>query len=223
MAIQKAEIKLKVNGKTHNTYLATPDGGGPGVMVLPSWWGLKPYFKLMCDRLAGQGYTALALDYYDGQVGTTIYETKVLQASVESDPEILGGMVKAAKDHLTSLGKGQSIAMLGFSMGADWSLLTAAKEPDVAATVLFYGHWSPDFSKMKSKVQGHFADADEWQPLDGVRETEQNMKAAKVDVTFYVYPGTAHWFMEEDRPEYNPAAAALAWERTLQFLKQELR
>ena len=63
MSIQKSEIKLEVNGKPLNTYLASSSSGGPGVLVLPSWWRLKPFFKRVCDRLAGQGYTALALDY----------------------------------------------------------------------------------------------------------------------------------------------------------------
>lgn len=223
MSIQKSEIELDVTGKPLNAYLASPAGGGPGVLVLPSWWGLKPYFKEVCDRLAEQGYTALAPDYYQGRVGKTIDETKALQQEVEGDPAVMGAMVKTAKDHLASLRPGEPIGMVGFSMGTDWALITAAKEPGIAATVLFYGGWSPDFSNMTSKVLGHYAETDEWVPLDNVKEMEQDMKAAGVDVTLHFYPGTAHWFMEEDRPEYDPAAASLAWERTLEFLKQTLR
>jgi carboxymethylenebutenolidase len=223
MSIQKSEIKLDANGKPLNAYLASPSGGGPGVLVLPSWWGLKPYFKQVCDRLAEQGYTALALDYYHGRVGNTIDEAKALQEEVESDQDLMGAMVKTAKDHLASLRTGKPIGLLGFSMGTDWAVITAAKEPDVAATVLFYGGWSVDFSKMKSKVLVHCAETDEWFPFDRAKEMEQDMQAAGVDVTLYFYPGTAHWFMEEDRPEYDPDAASLAWERTLEFLNQSLR
>src|SRR5690349_16320853 len=131
MAIQKSEIKLDANGKQINSYLASPSDGGPGVLVLPSWWGLKPYFKQVCDRLAEEGYTALALDYYQGRIGTTIEETQALQQEVESDPDVMGAMVKAAKDHLVSLRPGQSIGILGFSMGTDWAVITAANEPDI--------------------------------------------------------------------------------------------
>jgi carboxymethylenebutenolidase len=224
MSIQKSEIKLDLNGKPLNAYLASPSRGRLGVLVLPSWWGLKPFFKQVCDRLAERGYTALAPDYYDGRIGTTIDEAKALQQEAESDLEAMGAMVQTAKDHLASLRTGEPIGVLGFSMGTDWAVMAAANASDIAATVLFYGYYSYglDFSHMKSKVLGHYAEMDEWQPFDGAKEMEQKMKAAGVDVRLHVYPGTAHWFMEEDRPEYDPAAASLAWERTLEFLKQSL-
>jgi carboxymethylenebutenolidase len=190
--------------------------------VLPSWWGLKPFFKQVCDQLAEHGYTALAPDYYHGRVGKTIGEAKALQEEVESDLDAMGAMIKAAKDHLVSLRPDKPVGIVGFSMGTDWAVITAAKEPDVAATVLFYGGWSMDFSKMKSKVLGHYAETDEWVPFEQAKEMEQNMKAAGVDVTLHLYPGVAHWFVEEDRPEYDPAAASLAWERTFDFLKKNL-
>jgi len=222
MSIQKSEIKLDVNGKPVNAYLASPSGGGPGVLVLPSWWGLKPFFKGVCDQLAEHGYTAFAPDYYNGRIGNTIDEAKVLQEEAEGDFEAMGALIKAAKDHLASLRMGEPIAIVGYSMGTDWAVMTAAKEPDVAGTVLFYGGWSVDFSKMKSKVLGHYAEIDEWCPFEKAKEMEQNMKTVGVDVTIHLYPGVAHWFMESDRPEYDPAAASLAWERTLEFLKRSL-
>jgi carboxymethylenebutenolidase len=222
MPIQKSEIKLDVSGKAVRAYLASPSNDSPGILVLPAWWGLKPFFKQICDKLAEHGYTTLGLDYYNGRVGTTIDEAKTLQQEAEGDFDAMSAMVKAAKDHLVSLRPGKPIGTLGFSMGTDWALITAAKEQDVAATILFYGGWSTDFSKMKSKVLGHYAETDEWAPFEQVKEMEQNMKAASVDVTLHFYPGTAHWFMEEDCPEYDSTASALAWERTIQFLKKNL-
>jgi carboxymethylenebutenolidase len=223
MSIQKSEIKFDANGKEVNAYLASPSNGGPGILVLPSWWGLKPVFKQVCDRLAERGYAALALDYYDGRVANTIDEATALQQEAEGDPDAMGAMVWAAKDHLISLRPGEPIGIVGFSMGTDWAILTAANQPDVAAIVLFYGGWSTDFSKMRSKVLGHYAETDEWVPLEQVTDMEQNMKAAGVDVTIHLYPGAAHWFMESDRPEYDSAAAQLGWDRTFEFLKMSLR
>lgn len=223
MSIQTSEIKLEKNGKPLNGYLASPPNGGPGILVLPSWWGLKPCFKQACDQLAGQGYTVFGLDYYNGRLGSTVDEAKILQQEVESDLDAMEAMVKLAKDHLTSLRADRPIGILGFSMGTDWAVITAANEPDVAATVLFYGGYDPDFSKMKSRVLGHYAETDEWFPFDRAKAMEQKMKAAGVDVTLQYYPGVAHWFMESDRPEYNLESAKLAWERTLEFLASTLQ
>jgi len=222
MSLQKSEIKLEANGKPLNAYLVSNSSGGPGVLVLPSWFGLKPYFKQVCNRLAEHGYTALALDYYQGRVASTVGEADRLSSKAESDLDAMAAMVKAAKDHLASLRRDKPVAIIGFSMGTDWAVITAANEPDVAAIVLFYGGWIGDFSNMKSRVLGHYAERDEYQSPQRTIGMVENLKTAGVDVTIYNYPGTAHWFMEEDRPEYYPSAASLAWERTLQFLKQSL-
>ena len=79
--------------------------------------------------------------------------------------------------------------------------------------------------RLKSEDAGeliHYAETDEWFPLERAKEMEQSMKDAGVDVNLHIYPGTAHWFMEEDRPEYDPAVASLAWDRTLEFLQRSL-
>ncbi len=222
MSINSSDVKIDVSGKLLNLYRALPATGGPGVLVLPAWWGLNSFFKQVCDRLAASGYTAIAPDYYDGRVGTSIEETKILQQKVESDFDSMRVAIKAAKDYLAALRSGEPIAVIGFSMGTDWAIITAANEADVAATVLFYGGWTADFSQMKSKVIGHYAETDEWVPFDQILEMESSMKSAGVDVTLHRYPKTAHWFMESDRPEYDHTAATIAWERTLEFLAQML-
>jgi len=220
MSIQTSNIELKVNGKTTNVYLAAPQNGGPGVLVLHAWWGLKPFFKQVCDQLAGQGFTALAPDLYQGRIAATIDEAKALME--QRDSELMGDIVKAAKDHLISLRADKPISVLGFSMGAAWSLDVASYEPNVAAAVIFYGASDADFSKVNAKVLGHFAEVDEWEPIEYVRKMEADMKAAGVDVTLHTYPKTGHWFVEEDRPEYDSASALLAWSRTYEFLKKNL-
>lgn len=220
MAIRTSDIQLKVNDKIANAYLASPANGGPGVLVLHAWWGLKPFFKQTCDQLAAQGFTALAPDLYQGRIAKTIDEAKALLE--QRDSELMGNIVKAAKDHLTALHPGQPVAVLGFSMGAAWSLVVAEDDPDVSAAVLFYGAGEADFSKVKAKILGHYAEVDEWEPLEYVRAMEADMKTAGLDVKLHIYPKVGHWFVEEDRPEYDSASALLAWSRTYEFLKKNL-
>jgi len=221
MSIQKSEIKLEVNGQPVNAYLAAPKDGGPGVLVLHAWWGLKPFFKQLCDRLAEQGYVALAPDLRNGEIAETIEAAKELMQ--KSDGQFIGDIVMAAKDYLRDLTKGK-IGLVGFSMGAGWALIVASTKPEqIAATVLFYGNEDADYGKITSKVMGHYSDNDEWEPNEYVEKTFGEMKSAGVDATLHIYPGVAHWFMEDDRPEYDPAAAALAWDRTFEFLRMSLR
>ncbi|HEX9840052.1 MAG TPA: dienelactone hydrolase family protein [Anaerolineales bacterium] len=220
MSIRKSEIKLDVNGQPANAYLAAPEKFGPGVLVLHAWWGLKPFFKKVCDQLAAQGFTALAPDLYQGRLAKTVEEAKVLLD--QRDFELMGDTAKAAKDYLVSLNTSKPIGVLGFSMGASWALIVSANEPDIAAAVLFYGSDGVDFTPVQAKVLGHYAEVDEWEPLDGIHAMEKDMKAAGVDATFHFYPKVGHWFVEEDRPEYDPESAKLAWERTFEFLKRNL-
>ena len=221
MSIQKSEIQLDVNGKKVNAYLAAPDNGGPGVLLLHAWWGLKPFFKETCDRLAEQGFTVLAPDLRDGQIAKTIEEAKALME--KSDGQLVGDTVMAAKDHLRGLTNGK-IGLVGFSMGGAWALITAAYKPEqIAAVVLFYGNEGIEYGKVTAKVMGHYSDNDEWEPNEYVENTFAEFKKAGVDATLHIYPGVAHWFVESDRPEYDSASAQLAWERTFEFLKKNLK
>ncbi len=224
MSIKKSEIQLDVNGRKVNAYLASPEDAGSGILLLHAWWGLKPFFKEVCDRLAEQGYVALAPDLFNGRVAKTIDDAKELAQRSESDSQNLGDTVMASKDYLLSLTKNK-IGVLGFSFGAAWALVAAAHDPEkIAATVLFYGAYPDmDFSKVKSKILGHFCEVDEWEPIEGVREMEKYMRAANVGATLHFYPKVAHWFVESDRPEYDPASAQLAWDRTFEFLNTSLR
>ena len=221
MSIQKSEIKLDVNGKSVNAYLASPANGGPGILLLHAWWGLKPFFKQICDQLAEQGYVVLAPDLRDGQIASTIDEAKELMQ--KSDDQLLGNTVMAAKDHLHALTHNK-VGVIGFSMGAAWALVAAENDPEIiSATVLFYGAYPMNFKNIKSKILGHFCEVDEWEPIEGVREMEASLKTLKVDTTLHFYPGVDHWFVETDRPEYDATSAQLAWDRTFAFLKNNLK
>src|SRR5438045_2512906 len=62
-------VSFASNGDTASGYLAVPtSGSGPGVLVLQEWWGLVPQIKRTCDRLAAEGFVALAPDLYRGDI-----------------------------------------------------------------------------------------------------------------------------------------------------------
>jgi carboxymethylenebutenolidase len=114
------------------------------------------------------------------------------------------------------------LAVIGFSMGAYYALDLAASDPQhIRSVVIFYGTGGGDYSRSKAAYLGHFAENDQFEPHSGVDALEADLRRAGRPVTFYHYPGTGHWFFEPDRPQaYNPAAATLAWDRTLAFLRR---
>jgi carboxymethylenebutenolidase len=209
-------------------YLATPErGSGPGVLVLHSWWGLNEFFRGFCDRLAGQGFVALAPDLYDGKVATTIPQAKELRAKAtaarkESAYKYLIRMIGVLLGEPAVRGPG--IGAIGFSMGGHWAYWLAQRpELPIAATVTFYAARNGDYTTTSSDFLAHFAETDEWVSAAGIRKLERSLAAAGRTALFYTYPGTGHWFFEQDRADaYDPEAAALAWDRTLLFLRERL-
>jgi carboxymethylenebutenolidase len=215
------DITFDVNGQPSKGYLATPtQPTAPGVIVLHAWWGLNPFFKSLCDRLASEGFVAFAPDLNNGKVAKTVDEAKQLMSEIQFEQK--KAVVATLVDFMRSqpLDRNEALVLIGFSMGAAWSLVLASQLPeDIGKVVLFYGVDDVEFSKIRAEIIGHYSDVDEWEPLDGIQAMEAGMRAAGLNPTLYIYPNKSHWFFEEDRPEYDPEAAALAWTRTLEFLR----
>ena len=206
-------------------YLAVPEGGDvPGVLVLHAWWGLNSFFRKLCDRLAETGFVVLAPDLYHGKVASTINEAKRLRSKLKRavvERELIG-----ATNYLrtTVATNERRIGVVGFSLGANFGLRLATLRPeDVGAVVVFYGTRSENYRIAKAAFLGHFAEKDEWEPLERVRKLEKAIGSAGREITFHVYPNTKHWFFEKNRLNaYNARAAELAWQRTVRFLHAHL-
>lgn len=204
-------------------YLAMPPAGtGSPVLVLHPWWGLNDTIKSLCTRLADAGFVAFAPDLYHGKIATTIPEAETLSSALSEKFEQARAEVVEAATFLKKSTESDTIAVIGFSMGAFYALdFSANGSGDASSVVIFYGAGPADFSKSKAAYLGHFAADDPYEPTSGVQELEADIKSAGREVTFHTYPGTGHWFFEPDRADaYNEGAANLAWERTLAFLKR---
>lgn len=210
--------------KTDDTfYLARSAAPGPGVLVIHAWWGLNDFFKSVCDRLAEAGLVALAPDLYDGEIATTAEEAKRLRAAPKHDSvsKILKRGIGRLQNEALATG---GVGVVGFSMGAHWAYWLS-HQPDlpITATVAFYGVRDGDFTHSRSAFLTHLADQDEWVSAGAVQRVKKSLAAAGREATFYTYPGTGHWFFEQDRAGvYDAAAADLAWRRTVEFLQRRL-
>lgn len=215
------DITFDVNGQPVNGYLALPSQpNAPGVLVLHAWWGLNPTFKKLCDRLAAAGFAAFAPDLNSGRIAKTIEEAK--QVMEELDGQRKYDIAMASLDVLRNRSdvRDEPFAVIGFSMGVAWSLVVAENRPqDIHKIVMFYGAGEADYSKLKADVIGHFAEKDEWEDEEYINAMNNGIQAAGMNVQSHKYSSTSHWFFEDDRPEFNPEAAQLAWTRTLELLK----
>ena len=218
-------VTYKADANQCDGYLALPeDSIGSGILVLHAWWGLNDTIKGFCTRLAESGFVAFAPDLYHGKVANNIPDAEALGKALDANHLQAKAEIADATVFLRER-VGQSdrgLAVVGFSLGAYYALNLAAADPEhIHSVVIFYGTGGGEFSNTRAAYLGHFAENDEFEPQSNVDELEESLRRAGRPVTFYRYSGTGHWFFEPDRSEaYNQAAASLAWDRTLAFLKR---
>ena len=216
------------NGTAHG-YLAVPaSGSGPGVIVIQEWWGLTEHIAGVADRLAGEGFVALAPDLFGGATAHDADEAGRLMSELPVDQAArdLGGAVDFLLGHeaVTS----STVGAVGFCMGGGFVLLLAAQQGDrVGAAVPFYGVGPavPDtYTGVTAAVQGHYGEKDDFYPVDDARaQEEQIRKESGAEVEFFYYPA-AHAFHNDTNKlgTYDEASAKQAWQRTVSFLRAKL-
>ena len=206
-------------------HLAMPASGNAGaVLVLHAWWGLNDTVRAFCTRLADSGFVAFAPDLYHGKVADNIADAESLGNALDTSHNQAKAEIAAAARFLGERA-GQAdrgLAVIGFSLGAYYALDLAVAEPErIRSVVVFYGTGGGDFGRSRASYLGHFAEMDQFEPQSNVDNLEAALRHAGRPVNFYRYVGTGHWFFEPDRTHaFNPAAAGLAWDRTLAFLRR---
>jgi carboxymethylenebutenolidase len=199
-------------------------GNGLGVVVLHAWWGLNDTIKTVCKRLAAEGFAAFAPDLYHGKIATSVEQAEALSSELLAGTQARTEVAEAIALMAEDTGVQQGLAVMGFSLGAYYAMdasITSAEQ--VRRVVLFYGTGEGDFTRSRSAYLGHFAERDDYESEEYIQALEQALLAAGRPVEFHRYPGTGHWFFEQDvKPAYNAEAAALAWDRTLAFLRRPL-
>jgi carboxymethylenebutenolidase len=223
-------VEFASNGTTGQGYLALPESGsGPGVVVIQEWWGLNQQIKEVCDRLADDGFVALAPDLYRGKATTQMDEAGQLMMSlnIEQAAKDMAGAVDYLKAHGATTGAG--VGVTGFCMGGGLALWLATLRPDdVKAAVPFYGliPWpaaQPDYSRLGAPVLGHYAENDDFASPESARELEAQLKGLGKEVELHIYPGVEHGFTNHHRPDvFHEEHSDAAWDRTVAFFREHL-
>jgi carboxymethylenebutenolidase len=220
-------IRFSVSGSSGEGYLATPSNGKSGkpVIVLQEWWGLVGHIKEVVDRFAAAGCLAFAPDLYHGQAATEPDQAKKLMMELELSSA--ANEISSAATYLLSRPdcQGSEVSVVGFCMGGTLAIWSATKVPAISKAVAFYpgGSWerhNPAWENFAGKAAiFHCSEGDGTSSAPHIQEAHRNISAAGGESIEFDYPGTAHAFFNDDRPEvYAPEAAKLAWERTLDFL-----
>jgi len=222
-----SEITFESDGDEVAAYLAVPASGrGPGVLVIQEWWGLVDAIRDVCDRLAREGFVALAPDLYRGERTTDPDVAGRLMMDLEI-PRAMGDLEAAAEALMReSSVTGSKLGCIGFCMGGQLALAAGCACARIGAVVDCYGihpNVDLDVSKLRPAVFGVFAENDDFIPHESVRALERKLKDAGLRAEFKTFLGVQHAFMNHARPDvYDAPAAEEAWNDLLSFLRAEL-
>lgn len=225
LPIQAAEVEYYKHIKG---YLAEPEGDGehPAIILIHEWWGLNADIRSKADAFADEGYTAFAVDLYNGAATKRPKRARELATAVRNDMENAFANLRAAVAYVKSLPRVQAerLASVGWCFGGGWSYRLAKNNLGVAASIIYYGYFNPedDLSRMRTTILGHFAENDRGILLDNVKSFSAKLKTLGGNHAIFIYPNTGHGFANPDNSVYDAEAAALAAQRTLEFLSKHL-
>lgn len=222
------------DGGSVSAYLAEPAGAAnaPAVVVIQEWWGLNDQIRGVADRFAQAGFRALVPDLYRGKSTLDAEEAHHLMTNLNFG-DAAGQDIAGAVAYLKGSGSAK-VGVTGFCMGGALTTLSAVHVPAMDAGVIWYGYPPLEYvdaGKVKAPLMGHWAIHDAPFPIAGVDALEAKLKAAGVKFEFFRYDAQ-HAFFNETQVgekkllpvlEYNPALAAQAWQRTVDFFGRTLR
>jgi carboxymethylenebutenolidase len=209
-------------------YLVLPakrSGKLPGVLVVHENRGLNPHIEDVARRIALEGYVAFAPDALTSLGGYPGDEDKARELFTKLDQQ------KTREDFVAAVGWLEKrpectgrVGVVGFCYGGGIANMLATRIPELAAAVPFYGNQPApeEVAKIKAPLLIHYAEKDE-RINAGISAFEAALKANHVKYEMFTYPRTQHGFNNDTTPRYDKAAATLAWQRTLDFFKKNLR
>ena len=233
--MQTSTIEIKTAEGSMPAHLAEPKGTGPfpAVIVVMEAFGLLPHIEEVAGRLAGEGYVAVAPDFYyrrlpDNKASYDRLERAIeLMQTVDDDAfiEDLKATLTYLEEH-GGAGAGR-VGITGFCMGGRLSFLAATALPGrIAAAAPFYGggitaHLA-QADAIQCPLQLFFGENDAFIPLDQVKQIDARLKELGKNYKLEVYPGADHGFFCDERPAYHREAAVDAWEKLKVFLALHL-
>jgi carboxymethylenebutenolidase len=220
------DIKLTASDNFQlSAYRADPAGAPKAaVVVIQEIFGVNHHIRSVCDRLAGEGYVAIAPAIFDRvepnfTSGYSPDEIAVARKFV-ADPDWAAMLrdIQAAIDAVKDVGP---VGIIGFCLGGSIAYAAATKLSGLSAAIGYYGGAIVRFADDKPKVptQLHFGEKDAGIPLSDV----ETIRVKRPDVEIFVYPGAQHGFHCDERASYDKTSADIAWPRSMGFFAKHLK
>jgi carboxymethylenebutenolidase len=219
-------IEIDIAGS--KAYLALPENPTPplpAILVIHEWWGLNDHIRHWTDRLAADGYAAIAIDLYGGKTATDSNDAMQLMKAVDDERarEILSAAHRFLRED-PRIGAHHR-GVIGWCFGGGWALQHAITHSDVDAAVMYYGKLvtnQAELDKIHAKLLGVFANHDKSIPPESVFEFEAALHRSGKVFELHRYEAE-HGFANPSGAHYDTKSAADAWERVRAFLDKNLR
>ncbi|WP_346316354.1 dienelactone hydrolase family protein [Chitinophaga sp. YIM B06452] len=225
--LKEEEVTWPGDNVTMKGYLVRPeeDRKRGGVVVIHENRGLTPHIRDVTRRAAKAGYIALGVDALSVFGGTPANEDEGRTLIGKLDKvQNLNNYLKGLAYLRSRPDSNGKTGCVGFCWGGSMANQLAVNDPQLNAAVAFYGGQpdAADVSKIKARVQLHYASLDE-RINAGIPAYEAALKAAGVNYQLFMYEGMQHAFHNDtSAARYNAEAAKLAWNRTLELFKETL-
>jgi carboxymethylenebutenolidase len=239
MDITTSTIQLNTPDGRMETYEARPNDAGarPAIIVLMEAFGVNAHIKDVTERVAREGYVAIAPDLYHREPERLVPYAELQKAigimNRLQDSKVMED-VGAVLSHLKSQSyvKAGAIGVTGFCMGGRFTYLTAAHHnKDIKAAMPFYGGGIPmgnpsplaRTGEINCPIYLFFGAKDPLIPQDQVAQINKALTDSKKSFMMKVYPEAGHGFFCNERQSYHPDSAKDAWENFKSFFAQHLK
>ena len=205
-------------------YRADPAGSPKGaIVVIQEIFGVNHHIRSVCDRIAAEGYVAIAPSIFDRsqpnfQCGYTPDEIANARKFI-ANPD-WPAMLRDTQAAIAAVKNIGPVGIIGFCLGGSIAYAAATKLSGLSAAVGYYGGAVVRFADDKPTVptQLHFGEKDAGIPLSDV----ETIKSKRPEVEVFTYPGAQHGFHCDERASYDKASADIAWPRSMAFFAAHL-
>lgn len=222
---KKVRIPTKASGDLEGALHEPPGTGQTGALVvIHEWHGLNEVMQLHCEHFARAGFLALAPDLFHGKVAANDDEAAKLIGNFDFQKAVgeIGEAAAYLRTHPRCNGK---VAVAGFCLGGALTLAAARYVPALQAAVPFYGlprFPLDEFTKVKTPICGHYARVDDWANPLVAEDIQRKVRSAGGQMDLYIYDAPHAFMRSTDSSTYEPKSSELAWQRTVDFLREHI-